>query len=72
MLIAPSAANDLNNKYMMDQKSDNPHLEWLMEPLGKLKDAMVVGGFHNMQEIIKRRRYDLEFFMPEKSLPSFG
>lgn len=67
LLIAiSSAANDLNNKYMMDQKSENPRLEWLMEPLGKLKDALVVGGFHNMQDIIKRRRYDLEFFMPEK------
>lgn len=56
LLIALAlAANDLNNKYMQDQKSDNPQLEWLMLPLGKLKEAIVVGGFHNMQDIIKRR-----------------
>lgn len=49
MLIALTlAANDLNNKYMADQRSDKPQLEWLMEPLGKLKDALVVGGYHNM------------------------
>lgn len=41
-------------------------MEWLMEPLNKLKDALVIGGFHNMQDITKRRRYDLEYFMPEK------
>lgn len=61
-----AAANELNNRYMKDQKSNNPQLEWLMEPLGQLKDAIVIGGFHNMQDIIKRRRYDLEYFMPEK------
>lgn len=67
MLVAlSSAANDLNNKYMADQKSGCPQLEWLMEPLTKLKDAIMVGGFHNLQDITKRRRFDLEYFMPDK------
>lgn len=51
---------------MQDQKSGDPQMEWLIEPLSKLKDALMIGGFHNMQDITKRWCFNLEYFMPEK------
>lgn len=66
MIALTSATDELNKKYIALQKEEQCASDWLLGPLGKLKDAIVVGGFHNMQDITKRRRYDLEFYMPDK------
>lgn len=66
MVALTSATDELNKKVMALQREDQGKGDWLLNPLGKLKDAIAIGGFHNMQEIIKRRRYDMEFLMPEK------
>lgn len=66
MIALTSAADELNKRYMSYYKDERDRAEWMLSPLEKLKDAIVVGGFHNLQDITKRRRYDLEFFMPEK------
>lgn len=66
IIALTSAADDLNRAYMADQKTGDPALQCLMEPLSKLKDALVIGGFHNMQDITKRGRYDIEYFMPDR------
>lgn len=66
MIALASATDELNKKYMAAQESGSGKLDWMMGPIEKLKDAIVIGSFHNMQDIIKRRRYDLEYYMPEK------
>lgn len=66
MIALTSATEELNRKVIALQREGRGKGDWLLHPLAKLKDAIMIGGFHNMQEIIKRRRYDLEYFMPEK------
>lgn len=66
MIALASATDELNKKYMADRAEGSGRLDWMMGPIEKLKDAILIGGFHNMQDIIKRRRYDLEYYMPEK------
>lgn len=45
LVAVSSAANDLNNKFVLDQKSSNPQLEWLMGPLGKTQRCNCNWGF---------------------------
>lgn len=66
MIALTNATDELNKRYMAHHEDDRSRAEWMLSPLAKLKDAIMIGGFHNMQDIIKRRRYDLEYYMPEK------